>query len=79
MEKSPSGKTISLCAMPKDIDRFPTLCSEVTCDGNLAVKGVHRSQRIVQGETNGCIIRVAGSRKWNSSLEAKLDGFSAGN
>ena len=40
MEKSPSGQTISLCAMPKDIDRFPTLWSEVTCDGNLAGKGV---------------------------------------
>jgi hypothetical protein len=40
MEKSPSGKTISLCAMPKDIDRFPTLCSEMTRDGSLAGKGV---------------------------------------
>ncbi len=42
-------------------------------------KGVFRSQRIVQGETNGCIIRAAGRRKWNPSLEAKLDEVSAGN
>jgi hypothetical protein len=63
----------------RDLDRFPTLCSEVTCDGNLAAKGVFRSQRIGQGETRRCIIGAAGKRKWKSSLEAKLDGFSAGN
>jgi hypothetical protein len=52
MEKSPSGQTIFLCcAMPKDIDRFPTLCSEATRGGNLAEKGVFRSQCIVQAYT----------------------------
>jgi hypothetical protein len=50
MEKSLSDQTISLCAMPKDIDRFPTLCSEVTRDGNLAEK-VGLGGRLVQ-ETN---------------------------